>query len=161
MHDVAYRGGLELTEEGMQAVNRVGRALWRFGNRMSVWLYRKSKGRIGAKAKGSPVLILTVRGRRSGQLFSAPVAYFERSGGWLVVGSAGGMPQEPQWFKNLRATNAASVELGGTRTEVAVRVLEAQERDDAFAQVLAENPGFGVYEKKSGRTMPVALLTPR
>jgi deazaflavin-dependent oxidoreductase (nitroreductase family) len=129
---------------------------------VSVWLYRKSKGRFGAKATGgSRVLILTVKGRRSGQPFSTPVAYFERSGGWLVVGSAGGMPQEPQWFKNLRATNDASVELGETRHDVAVRVLEGQERDDAFARILTENPGFGDYEKKSGRTMPVALLTSR
>jgi deazaflavin-dependent oxidoreductase (nitroreductase family) len=143
-------------------VNGIGRALWRTGNRVSVWLYRRSHGRLGAKARGgTPVLVLTVRGRRSGRLFSCPVAYFERAGGWLVVGSAAGMPQEPQWFRNLRAAPAAVVELGQERHEVAVRVLEGAEREDAFAQVIAENPGFADYERKSGRTMPVALLTPR
>ena len=142
-------------------MNRVGRTIWRTGNRVSVWVYRKSGGRIGAKAKGgSPVLILTVDGRKSGKPFSNPVAYFERAGGWLVVGSAGGLPQEPQWFKNLRATTSAVVELGDRRRDVTVRVLEGTERDDAFAQVLVENPGFGAYETKSGRAMPVALLMP-
>jgi deazaflavin-dependent oxidoreductase (nitroreductase family) len=141
-------------------MNRVVRALWRFGNRVSVWLYRTSKGRLGAKASGgSPVLILTVQGRKSGQPFSVPVAYFERGGGWLVVGSAAGSPHEPQWFKNLRAANSAVVELGAERLDVAVRVLEGVERDDAFAGIVAENPGFGGYESKSGRAMPVALLT--
>ena len=142
-------------------MNRVGHAMWRTANRVSVWLYRTSKGRIGAKAKGSPVLILTVNGRKSGQPFSAPVVYFARDGGWLVVGSGGGSPQEPQWFKNLRVTDHAVVELGDQRRNVAVRVLDGTDRDQAFDQVLTESPGFGAYEQKSGRTMPVALLTPR
>ena len=42
-----------------------------------------------------------------------------------------------------------------------MRVLEGEERDNAFAQVLHENPSFGAYEGKAGRLMPVAHLTPR
>lgn len=142
-------------------MSRIGRALWRTGNRVGVWLYRTSKGRLGARSRGgSPVLVLTVEGRKSGQLFSVPVAYFERAGGWLVVGSAAGMPQEPQWFKNLRATDRAVVEIADRSRDVTVRVLEGAERDEAFRQVLAENPGFGDYEKKAGRAMPLALLLP-
>lgn len=137
------------------------RRLFRTANRVGVWLYRVSKGRLGNRSRGgSPVFILTVKGRRSGQPFSNPVAYFERDGGWLVVGSAGGLPQEPQWFKNLRAGDTAVVEVRDERHDVGVRVLEGKERDDAFAQVLRENPGFGDYETKAGRPMPLALLTP-
>ena len=140
----------------------VQRRLFRFANRVSVWLYRRSGGRIGSKARGgSPVMILTVAGRQSGTPFSNPVAFFERDGGWLVVGSAGGLPQEPQWFRNLRASDTARVDLRDQHHDVGVRVLEGEERDDAFAQVLHENPSFGAYEGKSGRPMPVALLTPR
>src|SRR6478609_5865632 len=97
------------------------RRLLRWGNRVSVWLYRTSGGRMANKARGgTPVLILTVAGRTSGKRFSNPVAYFERDGGWLVVGSAGGLPQEPQWFRNLRATDSASVELRDQHHDVAV-----------------------------------------
>ena len=136
--------------------------LFRFGNTFGVWLYRRTGGKMANKARGgTPVMILTVAGRTSGKPFSNPVAYFERDGGWLVVGSAGGLPQDPQWFKNLRATDTAVVEIGDQRRDVAVRVLDGAERDDAFAQVLRENPGFGDYEPKSGRRMPVALLSPR
>jgi len=142
-------------------MNRVGHTIWRTANRASVWIYRTSKGRIAAKAKGSPVLILTVNGRKSGEPFSVPVVYFERDGGWLVVGSAGGSPQEPQWFKNLRATDHAVVQMGDQRRDVTVRVLGGADRDQAFDQVLTESPGFADYEQKSGRSMPVALLTPR
>ena len=143
-------------------MTRMQRRLFRLGNRVSVWLYRTSGGRMANKARGgTPVLILTVAGRTSGKRFSNPVAYFERQGGWLVVGSAGGLPQEPQWFRNLRAGDSASVELRDGSHDVTVRVLDGAERDEAFAQVLRENPGFGGYETKAGRPMPVALLTPR
>ena len=50
---------------------------------------------------------------------------------------------------------------GRQRRDVTVRVLGGDDRDQAFDQVLTENPGFADYEQKSGRTMPVALLTPR
>jgi len=143
-------------------VSAIGRALWRTGNRLSVWLYRRSGGRMANRAQGgTPVLILTVKGRKSGRPFSTPVAAFDRDGGWMVVGSAGGQPSDPQWFKNLRAADSAVVEVGARRVEVAARVLEGEERDDAFAQVVRENPRFGTYEPKSGRRMPVAILTPR
>ena len=138
------------------------RRLFRFANRVSVWLYRRSGGRIGRTARGgTPVLILTVRGRKSGREYSNPASYFEHDGGWLVVGSAGGLPKDPQWFENLRATDHAVVELQDRRVDVAVRVLQGAERDDAFAQVVRENPRFADYETRSGRPMPVALLTPR
>ena len=136
--------------------------LFRVVNRVSVWLYRRTGGKVGNRARGgTPVLILTVRGRKSGREFSNPAAYFERDGGWLVVGSANGLPDDPQWFKNLRATDHALVDIRDRRVEVGVRVLQGAERDDAFAQVVRENPGFADYETKSGRPMPVALLTPR
>ena len=136
--------------------------LFRFANTVGVWLYRRTDGRLAGKARGgTPVLILTVKGRKSGRPFSSPAAYFERDGGWLVVGSANGLPQEPQWFRNLRATDTAVAEVRDRRYDVGVRVLEGEERDDAFAQVVGENPGFADYETKSGRAMPVALLTPR
>lgn len=138
------------------------RSVMRVGNRVGVWVYRTSKGRVGGKGRGgTPVLVLTVRGRRSGREFSCPVGYFQRDGGYLVVGSAGGLPDDPQWFKNLRAAERAVVQVGDRRSDVAVRILEGQERDDAWAQVLSENPAFGAYEGKSGRRMPLALLTPR
>jgi deazaflavin-dependent oxidoreductase (nitroreductase family) len=136
--------------------------LFRTANSVGVWVYRVSKGRLANKARGgSPVMILTVNGRTSGRPFSNPVAYFERDGGYLVVGSAGGLPQDPQWFKNLRAADAAVIELGDQRHDVGVRVLEGPERDDAFAQVVRESPGFADYETKSSRRMPVALLSPK
>lgn len=144
-------------------MNPAQRTMFRTVNRLGSWLYRVSNGRLAGKSPngGSPVLLLTVNGRKSGTPFTVPVAYFPRDGGWVVVGSAGGLEQEPQWFRNLRAASSARVQIGPERHEVSVRILHGDERDAAFAEVLVANSGFADYERKSGRQMPLALLTPR
>lgn len=134
----------------------------RTGNRLGVRLYRWSGGRVGGRgADRVPVLLLTVPGRKTGRPRTTPVGYFEDGGSYLVVGSGGGMPDDPQWFKNLRATTSADVEIGRTRLTTSVTELAGDARDRAFTDVvLSRSPRFAKYETKSGRRMPVARLTP-
>ena len=143
-------------------MNTAMRRLMRTGNHVGVSLYRRSGGRIGGKGGDDiPVLLLTVPGRRTGQPRTTPVGFFEDGDGYLVVGSGGGMPQDPDWFKNLRATSTAEVEIGRRSFTADVVELKGQDRDQAFANVvLARSPRFAKYETKSGRQMPVARLTP-
>ena len=139
------------------------RRLFRFGNRVGVWLYRTSGGRLGGKARGgSPVLILTVKGRQEREAVQLP------SRPTSSATAAGWSSDPPAGCRMIRSGSAtcgrprtAGVELRDQHHDVAVRVLEGEERDDAFAQVLRENPSFGAYEGKAGRPMPVAHLTPR
>lgn len=90
------------------------------------------------------------------------MAYIEHDGSYLVTGSAGGTTAEPQWIRNLAATTQAQVQVGGAVTDVAVRVPDRVERDVLWSDVvLARVPFFADYERKSGRVIKVALLTPR
>jgi deazaflavin-dependent oxidoreductase (nitroreductase family) len=71
------------------------------------------------------------------------------------------MREEPQWFRNLRRADRADLEIGRTRRTVAVRVLAGEEHDRAWHDVvLARYPFFQGYVEKSGREMPIALLSP-
>jgi deazaflavin-dependent oxidoreductase (nitroreductase family) len=145
-------------------MNTVTRHMMRLGNRMGVSLYRRSGGRVGGRgADRVPVLLLTVPGRRSGRLRTTPVGYFDdHDGGYLVVGSGGGMAHDPDWFRNLRAAPTADVEMGRKSFSASVTELTGEQRDRAFSDVVvARSPRFARYEKKSGRAMPVARLVPR
>ncbi|RPF28970.1 nitroreductase/quinone reductase family protein [Georgenia muralis] len=99
-------------------------SLLRTANTLAVALYRRPGGRIGGSAKGVPVLLLTVPGRRTPDADSdtVPVAYFLHDGGFLVTGSNGGSSHEPQWFRNIRATTTGRVEIGRRGLDVDVRV---------------------------------------
>jgi|RhiMethySRZTD1v2_1073278.scaffolds.fasta_scaffold07546_5 deazaflavin-dependent oxidoreductase (nitroreductase family) len=133
--------------------------LMRRANRVAVALYRRSSGRIGGTAKGLPVMLLTVPGRSSGLPRATPVAFLEHDGGYLVAGTGGGAKTEPQWFRNLRATPRAHIQLGDRQYTVAVRVPDRTERDRLWQEVvLAREPLFARYEHRSGRVIPVAIL---
>lgn len=128
--------------------------------RASAALYRRSGGRIGGRAKGLPVMLLTVRGRRTGQEHTTAVAYFDRDGRWLVAGSGGGMSTEPQWFRNVRVATEVTVETGSSRSTASVRVLAGEERDRAWEWVVNRAPFFTGYQVKGQRLIPLAVLTP-
>jgi deazaflavin-dependent oxidoreductase (nitroreductase family) len=143
-------------------MNAAVKRLMRADNRLAVFLYRRSNGRIGGTARGgTQVLLLTVPGRKSGIPHTTPVSYFEDKGGYLVTGTAGGSKQDPQWFRNLRAASRAHVELVSRHLDVDVHVASGAERDRLWREVvLARAPSFAAYEDKSGRVIPVAMLTP-
>lgn len=137
--------------------------LWRAGNKAAVWVYRRTGGRLGGKAKGgSPVLLLTVPGRKSGQPHTVPIAYALKDGAYYLAATAGGSPTEPQWIRNLRATHSATIEVGAKVQAVEVEVLRGAEREAAWKDVIvASYPGFAAYETKSeGRKIAIARLTP-
>ena len=136
------------------------RRLVRIGNRIGVWMYRASDGRLssGKKAK---VLMITTPGRRTGVLHSTCVRYLDTPEGFLVWGTASGAPSDPDWFRNLRKANVADVQVGAKTLRARPRELLAEERDSAWQDVvLAQAPEVEKYARRAGRTIPVALLEP-
>jgi deazaflavin-dependent oxidoreductase (nitroreductase family) len=123
--------------------------------------YRKTKGASANTVKGLPVLLLTVQGRRSGTPHTTPLVYIEDAGSWVVSGSAGGQPKEPEWFRNLRATDSATVEIGERTVPVDVRIADADEHDRLWQRLVAVGPFFDGYQKKTTRIIPIAVLTPK
>lgn len=147
---------------GDRAMNPVMKKVMRAVNGVAVSLYRRTNGRIGGQAKGTPVLLLTVAGRRTGTPFTVAVSYFRHDGDYIVSGSAGGMKHEPQWIRNLKAAGEAKIQIGSEIHVVDGRVTDAMERDELWRSVvLAQAPFFAKYAEKSGRVIPVARLTLR
>lgn len=132
----------------------------RQGIKRGISSYRRSGGTRSNMVKGTPVLLLTVAGRRTGQPHTVPLVFVDIDGSHAVMGSNGGAGVEPSWFRNLRATDRARVELGDRSYDVTVRIPEREERDRIWAQVTTAHPFFAKYQAKGQRLIPVALLTP-
>ena len=130
------------------------------GNRIGVFLHRAAGGRLDAWGD-TTVLMITSPGRRTGLPRSTMVRYLEDDGGYLVWGTGSGAPRDPDWFRNLRHTPRARIEIGRDAQEVDVEELTGAERDRVWRDVvLVRAPGVARYERKAGRVIPVARLIP-
>jgi deazaflavin-dependent oxidoreductase (nitroreductase family) len=131
------------------------------GNRLGVWLYRRSNGRLSSATKDVRVLMLTAPGRRTGLPRTTCMSFLESDGKYVVWGTGSGSSTDPDWFRNLRNASAAEVQIGARRLSVRPRELHGAERDAVWdGLILKQLPGVAKYARRAGRTIPVAELEP-
>lgn len=121
-------------------------------------LYRLSDGKLAGTMRGLPVLLLTTRGRKTGAVRRVPVAPFIEGDKVYVIASLGGAPQHPAWFHNLSADPQVEVQLRGDKYRARAVVLPSAERDAVWQRLVTAMPGFGEYQKKTSRVIPVVRL---
>ncbi|MFI1472165.1 nitroreductase/quinone reductase family protein [Streptomyces wuyuanensis] len=121
--------------------------------------FRANRGRVGGYFEGARLLLLTTTGARSGAPHTTPVGYLPDGGERvLVIASAGGSPKHPDWYHNIVANPRLTVEDGVFTYEARAVVLDPEERDRAFARAVEADPGWGEYQAKTGRVIPVVAL---
>ena len=125
-------------------------------------LQRISRGKVSLVGLGGlPFLVLHTVGRRTGEPRTTPLLYANTADGYVVVGSNWGQATQPGWAFNLRAQPAAEVEVRGKRQAVTARLLEGEERAEAWKHLLEFWPAYDDYEvRASEREIWVFLLTP-
>jgi len=72
-------------------------------------LYRLTAGRFAARNRD--VLLLTTRGRKSGQEHTVLLQFFRDGANMVVAAANSGRPSHPDWFHNLKVTPVARVEI--------------------------------------------------
>jgi deazaflavin-dependent oxidoreductase (nitroreductase family) len=107
---------------------------------------------------GRPVLLLTTTGAKSGQPRTTPVVYTRDGEHYVVIASKGGAPTNPDWFHNLRANPAVTVEVGPETFQARARVAEGEERERLYAAQAALMPNFAEYQRRTTRQIPVVVL---
>ncbi len=129
-------------------------------NRRIVDEFRANKGKVGPPFAGAPMVLLTTKGRRTGQPHLTPLVPLEDDGKLYVFGSMGGAPKHPAWFLNLRDNPRVTVEHGTDSFEADARILDCEERDRIYAKQAERMPAFGEYQKKTTRMIPAVELVP-
>ena len=121
-------------------------------------LYRASGGKLGKTFLGTPILLLTTTGRRTGRPRTWPLTYLPEGENLIVVASNGGQPNHPAWYLNLRANPRVSVQLGERNYTMIAQTVKEDERARLWSRVIEEYPAYAEYQKKTDRQIPVVVL---
>ncbi|MBO0835469.1 MAG: nitroreductase family deazaflavin-dependent oxidoreductase [Actinobacteria bacterium] len=123
---------------------------------MTAW-HRRS----GDKFQGMDLLYLTTTGAKTGQKRQSTVARFaDGDDAWIIVASAGGSAHHPAWYHNIAAhPDQVWIEFGGQQMRVTPEQLAGDERARAWQRIVARQPRYAGYERKTDRPIPVIRLT--
>ena len=132
------------------------------------WIYRRTGGRVGGKLrvgagfrKPAPTLLLEHRGRKSGKTLVSPLLYITDNSNVIIVASALGRTDNPQWYRNLLAHPDVHIEIGPDRLAVRAVVASAAERARLWPRLVDAYADFDSYQSATEREIPVIVLQPR
>lgn len=128
--------------------------------RLNVIAYRASRGRVGGQMGKARLCILHTVGRKSGKPRETPLFYLADGDKVVLVASAGGRETAPAWFHNLRAMDAAEVEILGRRTRMTPLVASGEERAQYWSRVNEIYPDYDAYQERTDREIPVVVMSP-
>ncbi len=123
-------------------------------------LYRATRGMIGRRLVDNDMCLLTTTGRRTGKPHTVPLLYLSDGDRLVVIASWGGRDRHPEWYLNLLADPRATVQVLGQRWAVEASTAGTDEREIWWPRVLAAYDGYGVYESRTDREIPVVFLNP-
>lgn len=109
---------------------------------------------------GLPVIIVTMRGNKTGKIRKIGLMRVEHNGEYALVASKGGAPTNPVWYYNLLANpDEVTIQDGPEPFEVRVRQVTGDERRAWWERAVAAYPPYADYQKKTGREIPVFVAT--
>jgi deazaflavin-dependent oxidoreductase (nitroreductase family) len=108
-----------------------------------------------------PIVLVTIRGARSGKLRYTPLMRVEHDGRYALVASKGGAPDNPLWYRNLVANPHVELQDGTVTREYDAREVTGEERATWWERSVAAYPPYAEYQTRTDRLIPVFVLEPR
>jgi deazaflavin-dependent oxidoreductase (nitroreductase family) len=106
------------------------------------------------------VVLITMRGVKSGKIRKVPVMRVEKDGAYAAFASQGGAPTNPGWYNNLKADPKVTLQDGEVTKEYVARELDGAEYEEWWERGVAAYPPYAEYQTKTTRKIPVFLLEP-
>ncbi len=120
--------------------------------------FRANGGNVGGPFAGTPLLLLTTTGAKSGEARTKPLAYLSEGGQIYVFGGNRGAPTNPSWYHNLVAHPDVTVEVGTETFEAKAIVVDSAEGERLGRIQLEKIPSLAELQAKITRQVPVVLL---
>ncbi len=122
--------------------------------------YVATDGAEGHLWNGVHTLLLTTKGRRSGEPRRTPLIYGRDGDRYLVVASKGGSPEHPLWYRNLLADPTVAVQVGAEKFTARARTATPEEKRRLWPVMAGIWPAYDEYQTKTDRDIPVVVLEP-
>jgi deazaflavin-dependent oxidoreductase (nitroreductase family) len=123
--------------------------------------FRANEGRVGGTWEAIPLLLVHHTGAKSGVSRVNPVAYLPDDRGYLIWAANGGAPNNPDWYRNLKAQPNTRIEVGTETIDVVAKEATGEERERLFTRAAERYPQLAEVARKTERVIPMIVLTPR
>ncbi len=108
---------------------------------------------------GMPIIVVTMRGNKSGKIRKVPLMRVEHNGEYALVASIGGAPRNPVWYYNLKAGSEITIQDGVEPFRVVVREVDGDEKALWWERAVASYPPYADYQARTDRAIPVFVAT--
>ena len=144
---------------GGASIGGVGEDATKLHGQEHVERYRETDGAVGhIWRRGAKVLLLTTRGRRTGEPTTTPLIYERDGDAYVVVASKGGAPEHPGWYRNLVKEPTVEVQVLGDVFRARARTATGEERERLWQLVVPQWPDYERYQERTDRAIPVVVL---
>lgn len=127
-------------------------------NRQIIDEFRANGGRCGGQFEGNPMVLITMKGAKTGRQLTSPLSYCADGDDCIIFASAGGSPAHPAWYFNLVANPDVVVERGEDKYDARAVLTAGEDRQQAFDKMVTAMPRFADYQAAVDREIPVFRL---
>src|SRR4051812_1668697 len=121
--------------------------------------YRETGGAVGHIWKeDSTVLLLTTKGRTTGEPRTTPLIYAQDGDRYVIVASNGGDAQHPGWYRNIEKDANVELQVLDDVFPARARTAEGEERERLWRLANTVWKHYDEYQTRTDRQIPVVVL---
>ena len=125
--------------------------------RINVLVYKLSGGRLMNKLAGMPIVLVTMKGAKTGRTITIPLMYVPHEKGIVLVASQGGAPKNPAWYHNLVKNPKIEITREGRTQKLNARRVDEEEKATLWPTCIEYYPSYEQYQRRTERRIPVFL----
>ena len=128
---------------------------------LNSFVYKLTGGRLMGTFQGRPVMLVTMKGAKTGRKRTVPLMYVPYKEGVIVVGSQGGAPKSPVWVNNIRANPEIEVQYRDKKMRLRAREVDDLEKAEVWPVCVQHYHEYDDYQRRTDRNIPVFVCEPR